>query len=207
MKMKNYQIYKKIKEEIIYLKLKPKEKLDISSLAKEYKISTSPIREALFLLESEGLVISVPYSGFFVSDISFREIKDMFEFRMFLLKIVGELAAKRITENEIKDLELILEKIKRSKSMDNLIKLENYFHSILNNTTKNKTLANTTNELEDKIDRLWFFTNKDNKYHIRIPNDFNNMISALKKKDGEALSKALKDHAEAFITAIKKCLY
>jgi len=205
--MKNDQIYEKIKNEIIYLKRKPKEKLNINSLAKEYKTSTSPIREALILLESEGLVISVHYSGYFVSDISFREIKDLFEFRMFLLNFVGELAVKRVTENEIKNLESILDEIKKAKNMDDFIPLENYFHTILNSTTKNKPLADTLNDLEDKIDRLWYFTNEDNKYHVRVPNDFQNIIVALKKNDGEALTKLLKEHAEGFINAIKNCLY
>ena len=205
--MKNSQIYKKLKERIIYLNFKPKEKLNINSLAKEYKTSTSPIREALIILESEGLVFSIPYSGFFVSDISFEEIKDLFEFRMLLLNFVGKLAAKRITEKEIENLELILEKIKKTKSTNNLIELETCFHYSLNNSTKNQPLVNTLKYLEDQVNRLWFFTDKENKYYLRIPNDFQQMILALKQKDGDMLTKLLKDHAEGFIDTIKRSLY
>jgi len=205
--MKSSQIYKKLKEGIIFLNFKPKEKLNINSLAKKYKTSTSPIREALIILESEGLVFSIPYSGFFVSDISFEEIKDLFEFRMLLLNFVGKLAAKRITEKEIENLELILEKIKKTKSIDNFVKLEVYFHYILNGSTKNQQLANTLKYLEDQVNRLWFFANKENKYKLRIPNDFQQIILALKQKDGDMVTKLLQDHAEDFIDTIKHCLY
>jgi len=204
---KRNHIYEKVKKGIVYLKFKPKEKISINSLAKEYKVSTSPIREALILLESEGLVTSNPYSGFFVSDINFRQIKDLFEFRMFLLSFVGQLATERITEKEIVDLEVILEKIKKTKSADSLIELETHFHRTLNNSTKNQPLIITLKDLEDQVNRLWFFTDKRNKYYQRIPNDFQQMIVALKKKDGNLLTKLLKDHAEGFIDAIKSCLY
>jgi len=204
---KRDHIYEKLKNDIVYLKLKPKEKININSIAKEYKVSNSPIREALIILESEGLIFSIPYSGFFVSDISFEEIKDLFEFRMLLLNFVGKLAAKRITEKEIENLELILEKIKKTKSKSNIIELETRFHRILNNSTKNQPLVNTLRYLEDQVSRLWFFTDQKNKYYLRIPNDFHQMILALKQKDGDTLTKLLQGHAENFIETIKSSLY
>lgn len=204
---KRDHIYEKLKNDIVYLKLKPKEKININSIAKEYKVSNSPIREALIILESEGLVISNSYSGFFVSDISFREIKNLFEFRMFLLSFVAQLAAKRIKEKEIENLELILEKIKKTKSKSNIIELETHFHRILNNSTKNQPLVNTLRYLEDQVSRLWFFTDQKNKYYLRIPNDFHQMILALKQKDGDTLTKLLQGHAESFIETVKSSLY
>lgn len=64
------QAYKIIKNSILSGKYKLGEKINIDSLSRELEISNSPIREALNLLEKEGLVVNTPNAGIKVIELS-----------------------------------------------------------------------------------------------------------------------------------------
>ena len=94
--MANKEIYKKLKDRIVFLGYKPKQVLNIKDLAKEFGVSPMPIREVLILLETEKLVHIIPNNGIYVTDISFQELKDVFEVRLFLIGLSGRLAAQEL---------------------------------------------------------------------------------------------------------------
>jgi DNA-binding GntR family transcriptional regulator len=98
--MINKDIYKELKKRIVYLDYKPKQVLNIKELAKEFGVSPMPIREVLILLESEKLIHIIPNNGIYVNDISFQELKDVFEIRLFLVGLAGKLSAQRVTLEE-----------------------------------------------------------------------------------------------------------
>lgn len=62
--------------------LKPGERLVEARLARDLQISRAPIREAARLLESEGLIISISGRGFFVRQITLRELEEIFDLRL-----------------------------------------------------------------------------------------------------------------------------
>ena len=99
--MINKGIYKELKKRIVYLDYKPKQVLNIKELAKEFGVSPMPIREVLILLETEKLVHIIPNNGIYVTDVSFQELKDVFEIRLFLISLAGRLAAQRVTQEEL----------------------------------------------------------------------------------------------------------
>ena len=111
--MINKDIYKELKKRIVYLDYKPKQVLNIKELAKEFGVSPMPIREVLILLESEKLIHIIPNNGIYVNDISFQELKDVFEIRLFLISLAGRLAAQRATSEELNKMKELLEKIKK----------------------------------------------------------------------------------------------
>jgi len=201
-------IYEKLKNEIIFLTYKPNQILNIKKLSRKYRISSIPIREALILLETDKLVCLIPNKGYYVSDISFPDIIDIFDFRMFLLEICGKLAVERITENEINKLELLLNDLKKEKKFNEFIKLETKFHRLLSCSTRNHSLIYTLEHLRNHINRLWFFVKtRNDSYLSRIPKDFESIILSLKEKNKEECIRILKEHAMEFIEYVKKSVY
>ena len=205
--MINKEIYKELKKRIVYLDYKPKQVLNIKELAKEFGVSPMPIREVLILLETEKLVHIIPNNGIYVTDVSFQELKDVFEVRLFLIGLSGRLAAKRITPEKLSKLKELLEKIKKEKNRRKLIQLDAEFHDLVNCSTKNQTLAETLKRLRNQIGRLWFFAKENDAYSQKIPEDFEELIKALENKEQNKCEQIMKDHAIHFINQIKISLY
>jgi len=205
--MINKEIYKELKKRIVYLDYKPKQVLNIKELAKEFGVSPMPIREVLILLESEKLIHIIPNNGIYVNDISFQELKDVFEIRLFLVILAGRLAAQRATSEELNKMKELLEKIKKEKNRNKLIQLDAEFHDLVNCSTKNQTLAETLKRLRNQISRLWFFAKENDAYSQKIPEDFKELIKALENKEQNKCEQIMKDHAIHFINQIKTSLY
>ncbi|MBA7553325.1 HTH-type transcriptional repressor RspR [subsurface metagenome] len=205
--MVNKEIYKELKKRIVYLDYKPKQVLNIKELAKEFGVSSMPIREVLILLETEKLVHIIPNNGIYVTDVSFQELKDVFEVRLFLIGLSGRLAAQRITPEKLSKLKELLEKIKQEKERRKLIQLDAEFHDLVNCSTKNQTLAETLKRLRNQIGRLWFFAKENDAYSQKIPEDFEELIKALENKEQNKCEQIMKDHAIHFINQIKMSLY
>jgi len=205
--MVNKEIYTELKNRIVFLRYKPKQVLNIKELAKEFKVSSIPVREVLILLEAEKLVHIIPNHGIYVTDISMQELKDVFEIRLFLVSFVGKLAAQRVTPEELVKMRELLEKIKKEKNRIKLIQLDAEFHDLLNTSTKNQSLVETLGRLRNQIGRLWYFAKENDIYSQNIPHDIEKLIAALEKKDQVECENIMKDHAMHFINQVKICLY
>ena len=206
--MINEKIYSEIKKRIVFLYYPPKYDLNVKELAKEFGVSSMPIREMMILLESEGLIHAVPNKGIYVADISFQELKNIFEIRVFLIGLSGRLAAQRITPIELDNLKQLLNKMKKEKDRKETIRLDDEFHNLLNCSTKNKTLVKILERLRNRINRLWFFV-KDggNKSFLQTLRDFEELIRALEKRDSAKCEQILKKHILDFMEQIKESLY
>jgi DNA-binding GntR family transcriptional regulator len=205
--MANKDIYNELKKRIVFLEYKPKQVLSIKDLAKEFGVSPMPIREVLILLESEKLVHIIPNNGIYVTDVSLQELKDVFEIRLFLVAFVGKLAAQRINSEELEQMKALSKKIKNEKNRKKLIQLDAEFHELLNSSTKNQALVETLRRLRNQIGRLWYFAKENDLYSRNIPQDIENIIIALEKKDEVKCEEIMKSHALHFINQIKICLY
>jgi len=205
--MVNKEIYTELKKRIVFLKYKPKQVLSIKELAKEFGVSPIPVREVLILLEAEKLVHIIPNNGIYVTDISLQELKDVFEIRLFLVGLAGKLAAQRITSEELEKMKELLNRIKKEDNRNKLIQLDAEFHDLLNASTKNQTLVETLKRLRNQIGRLWYFAKENDIYSRHIPQDIENLITALGEKDQTQCEQIMTDHAMHFINQIKICLY
>ena len=65
-------IYDELKDDIIFLRLKPGEEISQADVSSKYDVSRSPVRDALMRLRSEGLVVMRPQRGCWVSKRSRR---------------------------------------------------------------------------------------------------------------------------------------
>lgn len=73
-------------------------------VAEQLEISTTPVREALHRMEGDGLVVKVPYRGWFVRDFTEQEVRDLYEMRAALECFSVRLACERITDEELEGL-------------------------------------------------------------------------------------------------------
>jgi DNA-binding GntR family transcriptional regulator len=95
------RIYKKIREDILCLKLRPGEPLDEVGLAKRFKLSRSPVREALIRLAAEGLVTLLPNRSALVAPLQFETLPRYLEALDLMQRITTRMAAVRRTDAEL----------------------------------------------------------------------------------------------------------
>jgi DNA-binding GntR family transcriptional regulator len=91
-------VYRYLKEMIIDGEYKPGDRLIERELADKLNISRTPIREALFRLESQGFVKTLPRKGVVVSDVSEQEVIEVFTILSSLEVLSAKLAAQRVDE-------------------------------------------------------------------------------------------------------------
>lgn len=134
--------------------LQPGERLMENQLAEQLRVSRTPVREAIRKLEQEGFVVMAPRRGTYVADLSIRDINEAFEIRTALEVLAAGLAAERIREEDLEELERLLvligELIEQADTAK-IVEADCRFHDILYGATNNKTLASIISNLREKF--------------------------------------------------------
>ena len=78
-------------------------------LAEEMGVSRTPVREAIRKMELEGLVVMIPRRGAYVADISIQDINEVYQIRTALDVLAAGLAAERISDEEVKEMQVLLD--------------------------------------------------------------------------------------------------
>ncbi len=89
------RIFEEIKRRILGFELKPGERLLEDEMAREWRTSRTPIREACRRLAQAGLIRIVPRRGYYVRDINLAEVEELYEVRIALETFAISLAAGR----------------------------------------------------------------------------------------------------------------
>lgn len=150
-------IFNNIREAIILGELKPGERLMEVQLAEKMGVSRTPIREAIRKLELEGLVVMVPRKGAHVADLTKKDIIDVLEVRAVLDGLATQLAAERISDSEIKELNKITEQFSACVEKNNLqgiIKKDIEFHDLIYKASRNEKLYQINNNVQEMIYRF-----------------------------------------------------
>ena len=200
--------YQRIKEFIVTLKLRPGDQVDEEWIAKVLSIGRTPIREALFRLNAENLVEMVHGRGFFVQDITLRNLKDLFETMLIMERSAVALAAKRIKKDQIEDLQRINSDLRQAWLEKNFLQvtlLNSRFHRFIYQATDNSFLFSYLDNLQNQSQRLAYMcfskdmTSYDMQSHAELSiKDHQALIQLLEQgNDVEAVS-VISGHIKLF---------
>jgi len=189
--------YEEIKTRILFNDFKPGEKLFESDLAESLKISRTPVREALLILEKDRLVEFDDRLGFMVRRLRPEEIDEYFNIRELLEFYAVPLILDQINPDEIQALE---DNIREAESylerndLRSIIRCNIEFHEIIWNSPKSNIFFQIITNLSNMF--LWyraiaFIDPKDVENSIA---DHKELLSAIKAKDIEGLKKSIKRH-------------
>lgn len=196
-------IYQELKKRIVFLDYEPGQTLREKDLLEEFGVSRTPIREAFIRLESDGLVRIFPNLGTIVSEVSFQQLKDVFEIRSFLVQLVGQLAAVRATPDELKAIRSKVEAMQQTSDTNKLMQLDSEIHELVNKATKNETLVKFLGMLRDQSIRIRTFSQNNAAYYQSLTAELEELIKALENRDGEAGARILEKHTKGFVEQIR----
>ena len=99
-----FAIFREIAIGIVEGRLPPGHEVNSAELAREFSTSRTPVREALLMLEREGLVVIPPRRRPSVSDVALAQVREIYEIRASLYGLVSELVVARASDGGIADL-------------------------------------------------------------------------------------------------------
>ena len=200
--------YSKILNNIVSGKYKPGQRITEEQLCRDLNISRTPVREALRMLLSEG-VIKKENKSYSVVYLNADEVRMLYEIRIPLESLAARLAAQRVTEEELRNMEEILMKVKEETMKDNpdaltLANLNGSFHDAVAKASKNSYLSSclASIRLKLKIVRISLFSSLE-----RRRDEFSEHYSiflAIKNKDPDSAERLMIEHERKVLDFLEK---
>jgi len=200
------RVYRTIRERIIRLELPPGSLLVESSLADELGTGRTPVREALKMLACENLVMIIPQRGIYVSEITLTDLQEIAELRVDVEALGAQLAAKRITPEQLEDLRHLSSRLADVSPGDTeaLMEIDREFHRTLAQAAGNKHLATILSSLYDKSLRLWRLAMPRMGFLASSVERHEELLDALEFGNVEAAAKVMRQHVEEFHSRIRE---
>ena len=177
-----------IRKRIIYQELEPGQKVVEQDLAKEFKTSRAPIREALRQLELEGLVNIIPNKGAYVTGISDKDVHDIYMIRSMLEGLCVRWATEHITQEQLEELDeiILLSEYHMDKGhSDQLTELDGRFHQILYEASQSRILDHVLSDFHKYVQLARRTSVKTEERAIKSIGEHNEILNAIKAKDAE----------------------
>lgn len=192
--------YDRIKEAILQSILAPGQALSEYKLAAELRISRTPIREALRDLCAVGLVKLVPKRGAVVSELSVREIIELYELRELLECHAVRIACLRMSEHDCRamadDHHEALDQLQRgrtTRAYEFAIRL----HARILKGANNNRLSAILEQLQDLTNRLGLLTARKGARGPEALDEHERLIDAIRQRDPDSAEALLRAHIRA----------
>lgn len=193
------KVCQKLKERIINQELKPGERLVVSRIAEKLGTSLTPVREALVMLEKDGLVKMVPHKGARVAKPTKKNFEDLFAVRQVLEGLAVKLASKKLSRADFKVMDEILEYGKKSLSAgdsESWFEADEKLHEFIIRKSSNELLIQILSQIRDRIHVFRVWTARYPNGIKRASLEHRNIVSALKKQDVREAEKLMMEHIE-----------
>ncbi|MCW5630753.1 MAG: GntR family transcriptional regulator [Rhodoferax sp.] len=192
------EVTNRIRDMIVESKLAPGERIQEMQLAQQLGVSRTPIREALKVLTSEGLVELLPLRGAIVKVFTDKDARDMLD----VIALIEAFAGERACQADAARIDAVIGMHRRMRALyDKRQRLE-YFvlnqqiHEALVALADNDTLSQTHATLSKRMRSLRYSGNSGAENWAAAMAEHERMIDALARRDAAALSQAMREHIQ-----------
>lgn len=191
------EVAERIRELVLSGELEPNSRVNELELAERFGISRTPLREAIKILATEGMLELLPNRGARVAAINEAEIDEMLEVIAGLEANAARLLAGRITDSEIADIAEIHEAMieayeKRDEAR--YFTLNRQIHEAMMRAARNATLAQIYAGLSSRIQRFRYAAHKTPEQWQRAIDEHEEMLRLMMTRDGEKLATLMETH-------------
>ncbi|MGD9570018.1 MAG: GntR family transcriptional regulator [Sedimentibacter sp.] len=192
------QVYDNIKERIIAGQLKCGDKIQEVRLSKELNVSRSPVREAIRMLENDGLIVKRE-NILIVNPMTYEDTIEVYECRILLESYAAGIAAIKICDSNIAKLEICINNMIEfnNNSEDNYLKIVNNnskFHRIISEASEHKLII----EYIKKISALSMLSRANEFYvfkrGLEYIDEHINIFNSIKARDSIRTENCVKEH-------------
>ena len=180
------QVTEFLRNEVLAGRLPPGTILNERELAKQLGVSKTPVRESLSLLDHEGLIVTIPRKGYFVSPITVQDVHNSFGLRLILECAAAEMAAAKVTDDQIERLESLVPDRSPSDSMSQRLERNLEFHCLIAELSGNDRLAALVRKLLLEMARVIAAG--------FVPEEHEKVMRAFRERDPRRAAAAMRDH-------------
>ena len=189
------RVHGELRKMAITFRFLPGERLNEAVLAKELGVSRTPLREALNRLSTEGFLTFSANNGFFRKPLDVKEIFDLYEFRMYLETSGIKLAVDRATDEQLSEIDNFLAESTRevpSRTVDDLVILDEQFHEMLMKLTGNIQMLNALRNINARIQFVRWLDMTDRRSETQ--SQHKNIVAALRNHDRNEAERLISEH-------------
>ncbi|RLL41137.1 GntR family transcriptional regulator [Oceanobacillus piezotolerans] len=180
------QAVESIRNAIIQGVLKNDEMITEKLVKEKFGISRTPFREAIQLLEAQGWVYTVPYTGTYVKPITMTDIDEVFEMRSIIeSSIVRFLQERKISIDELKLVMKNMEDRMEDFSDYEFMQEDQAFHYKLYELTNNKRLISVYNQVSDMMLRIGVNVLYKKERRLEVIKEHNDIVKGLENGTGD----------------------
>ena len=202
-------VFHTLREAILKGELKPGERLMELQLASKLGVSRTPIREAIRMLEQEGLAVTIPRKGAEVAKMTEKDMEDVLQIRDALDELAASIACEQITTEELEELKRTMrefEEYTKTADLKRIAEADVRFHDIIYKATRNPKLENMLNNLREQMYRYRVEYLKDEKNYPVLVREHSEIVEGLSKKNKEKLTAAMHEHVKNQANAVKEMI-
>lgn len=175
--------------------IKPGERLVEPKLSEQLGISRTPIREALRNLESEGFIEIIPRRGAVVTQITDKDVDEIFIIKMRLESLAARLATERLTNADIEKMKDLALRVRESTSkVGHKVNWNSEFHEVFIQNCGNDRLIKILAGLQQQFKRATVFSFSETGRTIEVAEEHQNIISAFESRDKDMAEKLVENH-------------
>ncbi|WP_264212243.1 GntR family transcriptional regulator [Leisingera thetidis] len=191
------QVVNQLREMIVSGILPTGEKIRFNELAEELQVSLTPLREALKVLAGEQLVELMPNRGARVAPITVAGTKELFEVIAGIEALAAELAAARITDEQLAGLEQLHQTMRGHHERGETapyFELNREIHDNIVAFAGNETLQEMRAQLARRAERARFISVSSGPHRIEAMQDHDELMQALRARDAKAAHAVWRRH-------------
>ncbi|MFD2711722.1 GntR family transcriptional regulator [Tistrella mobilis] len=202
-------VYDLLRDEILDLKLAPGSTIDEAQLAERFKMSRTPIREALVRLAGEGLIETLPNRSTMVSNIDFLNLSTFFDALVLMYRVTTRLAAQNHRPEDLpvirrhhQDYAAAVE----ARDALAMIATNAAFHAAIAEAGRNPYFTSLFIRLLSEGRRILrlYYRSYEEWFPQRFVDEHAGMIATIEARDVERADQLGKAHAEQIVAQVQK---
>ena len=170
---------------------------DAKKLANQLGVSRTPVREAIRMLELEGLVNMIPRKGARVAAISEKSLSDVLEVRRAMEELSVRLACKRMEHKDMEKLDQINQQFIRACQTDDVVqiaRIDESFHGVIYEAADNAKLLQLLSQMQNQMYRYRIEYIKMKERRQILVEEHKKIIYALARRNSEEAAEATRTH-------------
>lgn len=196
-----------LRTEILQGNLKAGDRLRQDDLARRLEMSTTPVREALRTLVSEGLVFFDVHRGAVVRGLTIEDVNELYRLRKTLEPMMAEQALATIREENIAQAQALHAEMLATSDVAKWTELNQAFHAALWASQDNSRLAHLIKTLRDASGPYIALSLYMRPIHVDVSNqEHQKMLDEYRARDVAAIRRHTEDHLDATLRIIVKAI-
>jgi DNA-binding GntR family transcriptional regulator len=206
------EVYDRLRDDIINLRLAPGEKVSEERLARRYEVSRAPIRDVVQRLLQEELVLVKPQIGTIIMPISLTRIRDVVEVRMLLEPYAAGVAAERVDTRDLEEIsqkfaELDSGNLDKKASDAILFEIDGLVHQTVWRRCSNNDIFNILYSYRGLVQRTVLAKIDPSKRLAPSRDEIHAIFLGLQNRDRKAALEAMRAHVSGILALIESLIH